>query len=240
MTHNNVVAAFTEMAPTYEDTMERELLMLWGLNYTQFVERLAGLAAVKPGEQVLDIASGTARLPTLLGSATGDEGSVVGVDITPRMLAHSTTRLDAAKAALQVHLVCGSAMQLPLMDDSFDLVTCALGLHHMAVPTVLAEMRRVMAGGGRLVLVAVGARPSWRAPGVDTAMRAITFFYFRARGSRTRAGAEADAVVNVHTAAEWRSILVKAGFDQVEVRREFEPRHIWYPYGLALMARKRE
>jgi ubiquinone/menaquinone biosynthesis C-methylase UbiE len=238
MASNSVVEAFTELAASYEETMDEELRMLWGVDYGTFIERLTALAAPEPGDRVLDVATGTARIPTALTAADGGEDHIVGLDITWHMLMHGQIQLRSTQEAADVAFVCASAMAMPLAAGSFDLVTCGLGMHHMDVPTVLGEIHRALADGGRLVMATVGARPYWQAPGIRALMHGITFLYFRVQGHTARARAEAATTSNIHTADEWRDILADEGFAAIEVRPEFTPRHTWYPYGLLLKATK--
>ena len=53
-------------------------------------------------------------------------------------------------------------MQIPLGADSFDVVMCGLGTHHMDVPLLLSEIRRVLRSEGHLVMADVGAPAAWR------------------------------------------------------------------------------
>ena len=238
MVSESVVEAFTELAASYEQTMDEELRMLWGVDYETFIERLTDLAAVEPGDRVLDVATGTARIPAALAGADPGAAQIVGLDITWRMLAHGRGHLRRAQNGADVPFVCASAMAMPLANGSFDVVTCGLGMHHMDVLTVLGEIHRVLADGGRLVMATVGARRYWQAPGVRALMHGITFLYFKSQGHTARARAEAATTSNIHTAVEWRDILADAGFASVDVQRAFAPRHSWYPYGLVLRARK--
>jgi ubiquinone/menaquinone biosynthesis C-methylase UbiE len=238
MASERVVEAFSELAASYEETMDEELRMLWDVDYETFVERLTALAAIEPGSRVLDVATGTARIPAAIAGVDDEAIRVVGLDITWRMLAHGRSHLRGTKAGADVAFLRASAMAMPLANGSFDVVTCGLGMHHMDVPTVLGEIHRALTDGGRLVMATVGARRYWRAPGVRALMHGITFLYFKAQGQTARAQAEAATTSNIHTAVEWRDILAGAGFTAIEVQREFTPRHSWYPYGLVLKARK--
>jgi ubiquinone/menaquinone biosynthesis C-methylase UbiE len=238
MGKDRVVEAFTELAASYEETMEEELRMLWDVDYQTLIERITSLAAVEPGERALDVATGTARIPAAIARTGGSRTRLVGLDITWRMLAHGQAQLRRTGDGARVPFVCASAMAMPLASQSFDVVTCGLGMHHMDVPRALGQVHRVLADTGRLVLVTVGARRHWQAPGVRALMHGITFLYFKAQGQTARAQAEAATTSNIYTAAEWRDVLADAGFTAIEVRREFTPRHTWYPYGLVLKAEK--
>ncbi|MEA3376799.1 MAG: class I SAM-dependent methyltransferase [Chloroflexota bacterium] len=88
MASNGVVEAFTALAARYEEEMDRELRMLWGVGYDAFVARLTELAAKAPGGRVLDVATGTARIPAAMADGSDGTGRIAGLDITWRMLTH--------------------------------------------------------------------------------------------------------------------------------------------------------
>jgi SAM-dependent methyltransferase len=102
----------------------------------------------RPGERVLDVATGTGNL-ALRAAAAGAE--VVGVDLTPELF--ETARRRAAARGVAVEWVEGDAEQLPFEDESFDAATMISMLHHVDDQGVaLAEARRILRPGGRLVL----------------------------------------------------------------------------------------
>lgn len=111
---------------------------------------LIRLAALRPGERVLDVACGTGVVARLAAQQVGSKGTVVGVDIHPGMLqvARSST---PANLSLEWHQA--SADDMPLPDAAFDVVLCQLGLEFMQDKTAaLAEMYRVLVPGGRIIL----------------------------------------------------------------------------------------
>ena len=113
--------------------------------YAAAVEALAP----RPGGTALDAACGTGRALPILRRAVGADGLVVGVDITPEMLAEAAGRGRHRDA----RLVLGDVRRLPLGPGTVDAVLAA-GLvgHHGDAVEVLAELARVTAPGGWLAL----------------------------------------------------------------------------------------
>jgi SAM-dependent methyltransferase len=107
---------------------------------------------LQPGETVLDLGSGAGIDALLAGRQVGPMGRVIGVDMTPEMLA--AARSNAAKAGMtHVDFREGRLEALPVDDTSIDAVTsnCVINL----VPdkaVVFAEIARVLKPDGRLVV----------------------------------------------------------------------------------------
>jgi arsenite methyltransferase len=120
------------------------------------VESFAGVAnpfslgRLAPGERVLDLGSGAGTDSLVAARMVGEQGQVTGIDMTPAML----TRARGAAAELgvtNVEFVEGEAEQLPLPDESFDVVI-SNGVIDL-IPdkdAVFSELFRVLAPGGRL------------------------------------------------------------------------------------------
>jgi SAM-dependent methyltransferase len=104
---------------------------------------------IKPGEEVLDVATGTGNLA--LKAAAGG-ARVVGVDLTPELF--ETARRRASDHGVAVEWVEGDAEELPFEDDSFDVVLSAFGVQFAPRHEVVAnELARVCRPGGRIGLV---------------------------------------------------------------------------------------
>ncbi len=100
---------------------------------------------------VLDVATGTGRLPLALLEQLDFQGRVVALDLSRKMLAGAAPKLApyGNRAAL-LHL---RAERLPFLNNTFDLVTCLEALEFMMDPrAVLRELARVLRPGGLLVL----------------------------------------------------------------------------------------
>ncbi len=142
-----VRAMFGEIAPRY-DLLNR----LLSAGVDQRWRRLAvRLALEKDPRRVLDVATGTGDVALLLKRARPAAG-VVGGDFTPEML--ELARAKAERAGLEVRFVEADALALPFADGSFDAVTVAFGFRNFAdYERGLAEFRRVLAPGGRAVIL---------------------------------------------------------------------------------------
>jgi len=111
-----------------------------------------GVAALQPGETVLDLGSGAGFDAFLAARAVGPTGRVIGVDMTDEMLAKA--RANAARASIStVEFRKGYIEALPVEDASVDVVisNCVINL----VPdkaAVYREVARVLRPGGRVVV----------------------------------------------------------------------------------------
>ena len=138
---------FASVAPNYDimnDLMSGGMHRLW----KKFT---VDLANVKPGEKVLDVASGSGDLAMAFAKASG-AANVWQTDINEAMLKVGRNRLiNAGQATLSV--LCDGE-KLPFTSESFDLVTVAFGLRNMTHKEIaLAEMTRVLKPGGRLLVL---------------------------------------------------------------------------------------
>jgi SAM-dependent methyltransferase len=98
---------------------------------------------------VLDVACGAAHVAEQVAPAVRQ---VVGVDLTPELLALGARRLREAGVA-NVLLQEGAASALPFVDESFDVVLCRSALHHFGDPVrAVSEMARVCRRGGRVAV----------------------------------------------------------------------------------------
>ncbi len=106
-------------------------------------------AQLRPGEDVLDVATGTGNL-AIRAAAAGAQ--VAGLDLTPELF--SVARQREAAAGVRVDWVEGDAEALPYGDGAFDAVLSAFGVQFAPRHDVVAhELARVCRPGGRIVLV---------------------------------------------------------------------------------------
>ena len=111
-----------------------------------------GVVRPRAGERILDIAAGSGDLARALAKRVGPQGEVWLTDINRRMLERGRDRLlDAGVMAPAVQC---DGERLPFADASFDAVTVGFGLRNLThKDAALAEMRRVLRPGGRLVVL---------------------------------------------------------------------------------------
>ena len=112
------------------------------------------VAAPRPGQRILDLAGGTGDLALAFARRVGADGHVVLADINAAMLERGRDRLLDAGIAGNVDIAQCDAEALPFTEGSFDLVTIAFGLRNVTdKERALAEMYRVLAPGGRLLVL---------------------------------------------------------------------------------------
>jgi ubiquinone/menaquinone biosynthesis C-methylase UbiE len=103
--------------------------------------------------RALDIGCGTGSLAALMASSPWPVTSV-GMDYSPAMCVEATAKAGRAGHTDDVTFVAGDSEHLPFDDDTFDIVTCSNSFHHYPhQDAVVQEMRRVLAPGGRLILI---------------------------------------------------------------------------------------
>ncbi len=109
-------------------------------------------SGVRPGQRVLDVAGGTGDLAAAFARRVGETGQVWLSDINGAMLGIGRDRV--IDRGLDLPSVQCDAEQLPFADERFDIVSVAFGLRNMThKDRALAEMRRVLKPGGRLLVL---------------------------------------------------------------------------------------
>ena len=172
-------------------------------------------ADVRPGMRVLDIAGGTGDLARVFARQAGPSGEVWLTDINPSMLRVGRDRLVDDGAIVPV-AVC-DAENLPFPDAYFDRVSVAFGLRNMThKDQALAEMRRVLKPGGKLLVLEFSKVHQALAPAYDWySFRVLPWLGRRVAGDSASYRYLAESI-RMHPDQETLSALMtQAGFSNV-------------------------
>jgi ubiquinone/menaquinone biosynthesis C-methylase UbiE len=132
------------VAGTYDEIYLPRIFIPWA---RLLLER----AALRPGEAVLDVATGPGTVARLAAEQVGPQGRVVGADVSEAMIAIARAKPPLSGAA-KVEYVVSPAAPLAVEDGAFDVVTCQQGLQFFPDrAAAVREMRRVLKPGGRVV-----------------------------------------------------------------------------------------
>jgi ubiquinone/menaquinone biosynthesis C-methylase UbiE len=161
-------------------------------------------ADLQLGEHVLDVACGTGLIARLAAERVGPTGSVSALDLAPEMI--DVARTAPAPMAPDIEWYVGDAATLPFPDDSYDVVLCQMGLMFMEDrPAAVAEMRRVLMPGGRLVV----STPGSIQPLFEIMERAIV------EHIRPELGSFVEAVFSMHDPDALAALVEDAGLADV-------------------------
>lgn len=138
---------FSSIAPRY-DLLNRSLSM--GVDQI-WRQQATAEALAKAPRRILDVATGTGDFALQL-ARQAPTAEVRGEDFVPEMLA--IAREKSQKNGVNVHWAEADALNMPHEDESFDALTCAFGFRNFSdYQAGLNEMSRVLAKGGRLVIL---------------------------------------------------------------------------------------
>jgi ubiquinone/menaquinone biosynthesis C-methylase UbiE len=144
---DNAQRMYTERAHNYEDS--------WHPDYSR---RFMELVPVRPGDHVLDLACGTGLEAVIAADQVGDEGIVIGVDITEAMLAEARKKLDqneilARRIKLVQHNVTDLSGCPHVAKGSFDLILCSSAFVLFDDPgNVVSHWREYLKPGGKVAI----------------------------------------------------------------------------------------
>jgi SAM-dependent methyltransferase len=172
------------------------------------------IAALEPGERVLDLGSGAGFDAFLAARQVGPGGRVIGVDMTPEMIAKA--RRNAATVHLtNVDFRLGEIEHLPVPDASVDVImsNCVINLSPDK-PAVFREAFRVLAPGGRVAISDIVAL----APLPETLANDVAAY--------------AGCVAGAGLVTDLEQMLTDAGFVDVRIDMKDESRELvsgWMP-----------
>jgi demethylmenaquinone methyltransferase/2-methoxy-6-polyprenyl-1,4-benzoquinol methylase len=150
-----VRAMFDKIARVY-DPMN---LVISAFQEPRWRKRAVRLTGAKPGDRILDVATGTGKVAADLHARVQPGGSVLGVDISPAMIRVAQKRF-ADRPGLTY--VVGDALALPTENGTFDAATIAFGMRNLPdYGKGFSELARSVRPGGRVVCLEI-ARPKSR------------------------------------------------------------------------------
>lgn len=113
------------------------------------------LSDARPGDKVLDCATGTGDLAIDFKKVVGPGGTVIGSDFCKEMM--ETAPDKAGAKGLDIRFEVADVMNLPFDDDRFDIASIGFGIRNVDEPVqALREMSRVVMPGGRVVILEFG------------------------------------------------------------------------------------
>jgi ubiquinone/menaquinone biosynthesis C-methylase UbiE len=210
MAEGEVFTCFTSgsVAETYEDIYVPRIFIPWAALLTE-------IADLRPGQAVLDVATGPGTVARIAAERVGATGRVVGADLSAAMIAIAQ-RKPVPPGAAPIEYVVSPAAPLAAESAGFDRVLCQQGLQFFPDrPAALSEMRRILRPGGHLA-VAV-----WREIELQP--------YFGALSRALRESLGDDVAERYAAPFSWPSraglqrALEEAGFEQVRVQERMRP-----------------
>lgn len=154
-------------------------------------------AGVGPGMVVVDVAVGTGLLARQAQRLMQGRGTLIGIDLSEAML-------DQARKTLRIPLLQATAEAVPLADGIADFVTMGYALRHLSdIGQALAEARRLLRPGGKLVLLEISS-PSH--PFVKLVAGAFVGGVLPAISALAARNHQAKALMDYH----WRTIAAYA------------------------------
>ena len=171
----------------------------WGiLTESKAAERALQLAAIKDGEDILEVAVGTGRVFEQIASAN-KTGRNEGIDLSPEMLAVAERRLR--RKFSNYSLKVADAYSLPFENESFDLIVCNYMFDLLPAEDfskVLLEFIRVLRPSGRIAITSWTRAMKWYSRIWDWLIGAAPDLMAGCRPVFLRAAVQQAGFVNIH------------------------------------------
>ncbi len=193
----------------YEDVLVPRL-------FTPWARLLLDGLDLQPGEEVLDVACGPGSVTRLAAIQVGRRGRVIGVDLSPAMLAIARAK-PVVPGAAPIDYHEAPADRLPVADADFDVAVCQQGLQFFSNrAAALAEMRRALRAAGRVgIAVWAGIEQAPPLAALEDAIREVVGDEL---ADRYRGGPW-----GMPDADELQKLLEESGFDDVRVTQHALP-----------------
>ncbi len=138
-----VQEAFIELSSSYEETVDGELNTFWGWSYQGFVDQLVDRTEILENQKITDISASTSVIPRKIHKKKSLGVHITGLDITESMLRQGKRKIPTSDFNTTISLTCAQAMAPPFYARSFDVFASGLASHHMNIPLMLSEMKRM-------------------------------------------------------------------------------------------------
>jgi ubiquinone/menaquinone biosynthesis C-methylase UbiE len=190
----------------FEERIARDFQRRTGLDYKTTIAEIVEAAEPFPGMRILDIPTGTGVIARQFVGKIGQEGRIIGVDTTREKVEEARLAAQSAKASMRIEWRVMPGEKLSLESGSFDLVTSAMAFHRLNGEKFLAEARRVLKSGGRLLIADELAPAIAPSPMRESARR--TYYKLIARDT-------AEAEAKFPSTEEMMRMMVETGFSQI-------------------------
>jgi demethylmenaquinone methyltransferase/2-methoxy-6-polyprenyl-1,4-benzoquinol methylase len=142
---------FADIADDYDRV---NTILSFGVHHV-WRDKTVKLSGARPGDHVLDCATGTGDLALEFKRKVGPNGRVLGTDFCKEMIEHAPDK--AQDSGLDIEFEVADAMNLPYDDNQFDISSIAFGIRNVDDPVqALKEMARVVKPGGMVVVLEFG------------------------------------------------------------------------------------
>lgn len=139
---------FDDITPTYD----RLNLLMSGSIDRRWRRRTLEMLDIRPGDRVLDIATGTGDMALQAMARNG--GDIVGIDLSRNMLRTALSKWRMRRRDAPYPVLQGDALNTPFKGGAFDKAMVAFGVRNMIdVDGFLREVHRILRPGGRLAVV---------------------------------------------------------------------------------------
>jgi demethylmenaquinone methyltransferase/2-methoxy-6-polyprenyl-1,4-benzoquinol methylase len=146
-----IKSIFSDVAAKYDKA--NQVLSL-GIHHV-WRKKLVEWSEVKPGDKILDCATGTGDVAITFQKKLKGSGQITGIDFCAEMLSYAPQK--ALKLKLPINFKVADVTQLPFPDNEFDVVSISFGIRNVENPVLgIKEMSRVLKPGGRLLILEFG------------------------------------------------------------------------------------
>lgn len=217
-TNNHIEQLFDDIAPNYD-----RLNHIMSLNIDKSWRRKAvrRIADEKRPLQVLDLATGTGDFAIAIARKLSPGSSVIGIDLSEKMLAIGSTKVLEAELSDRVTLQQGNAEALSFADGTFDRVSVAFGVRNYEDRQGgLREACRVLKPGGRLIILELSSPDNRLLLALYKwyALKVLPHIGGRISGSRSAYTYLPESVLQFPKPAEFLPMLHNAGFSKCSVK----------------------